>query len=125
MYCLDMKRVTQKKGDLAKALAIATFTAMGFDVAILVTESAPYDILVDTADGIKRVQVKYCSTNGVDLRKIHSNSKGYVIKLQNEGDYDWLYVYHPEKGQYLQKECVGGRQYFALAKMEKLSTGFY
>lgn len=48
-------RITQRKGDLATVQAIATFTRMGFDVSIPVTESASYDIVVDTLEGLKRV----------------------------------------------------------------------
>jgi hypothetical protein len=73
-------RITQRKGDLATAKAIATFTQMGYDVLIPITESAPYDIVIDTSEGLKRVQVKYSSDRKVDLRNIHSNSNGYVVK---------------------------------------------
>lgn len=41
-------RLTQRKGDLATTQAISTFTRMGFDVSIPVTESAQYDLIVDT-----------------------------------------------------------------------------
>ena len=34
-------RQTQRKGDIAVAQAIATFTRMGYDVAVPLTESAP------------------------------------------------------------------------------------
>jgi hypothetical protein len=39
-------RQTQRKGDIAVAQAIATFTRMGYDVAVPLTESAPYDLVV-------------------------------------------------------------------------------
>ncbi len=105
-------RVTQKKGDIAKTKAIATFTEMGYDVAVLLTESAAYDIIVDTDTGLKKVQVKYCKTKVVDLRRIHSNSKGYVVKKYNgHKDFDWLYVYIPKKGEFLVKHDLKGRSY--------------
>ncbi len=85
-------RITQRKGDLATVQAMATFTRMGFDVLIPITESAAYDIVVDTPEGLKRVQVKYSSDRKVDLRNIHSNSNGYVVKKAQEDAYDWLYV---------------------------------
>ena len=85
-------RVTQKKGDLAVSRAIFYFTNMGYDVSVPLTESASYDLVVD--DGIlHRVQVKYSSIDSVDLRRIHSNSKGYVISKYEDGDYDWLFIY--------------------------------
>lgn len=73
-------RITQRKGDIAVSQAIATFTKLGFDVSLPITESAAYDLILDTPNGLKRVQVRYASTSDVDLRRIHSNSKGYVVK---------------------------------------------
>jgi PD-(D/E)XK endonuclease len=75
-------RTTQRKGDLATARAIARFTWMGFDVAIPLTESAAYDLVVDDGEGLRRVQCKYCGAARaqVDLRQIHSNSRGFVVK---------------------------------------------
>ena len=51
-------RVTQRKGDIATAPAIATFTALGFDVSIPLTESAAYDLIVDDGATLQRVQCK-------------------------------------------------------------------
>ena len=103
-------RLTQRKGDLATARAIATFTAMGFDVSIPMTESAAYDLVVDSGDGLWRVQCKFASTPDVDLRRIHSNSKGYVAKTVVAGSYDWLYVMRPDGSEFLLKECHAGRR---------------
>jgi hypothetical protein len=100
---------TNKKGDLAKAIATGTLTKLGYRVGFMLTESAPYDLLVDTiTDGIKRVSVKYLgSKNGVlDLRNIHTNGKGWVIRKTKENDYDWLYVYKNNGSEYLYKECL-------------------
>ena len=69
-------RLTQRKGDTAVAQAIATFTRMGFDVLIPLTESAAYDLVVDAEGELRRVQVRYAGRDHVDLRRIHSNSKG-------------------------------------------------
>lgn len=103
-------RDTQRKGDIAVAQAIATFTRLGFDVALPITESAAYDILVDDAKGIHRVQVRYCSGVEVELRRIHSNSKGYVIKKTRRNAYDWLFVLKDNGNQYLIKKCLDGRR---------------
>ena len=105
-------RITQRKGDIATAQAIATFTRLGYDVSVPITESARYDLIVDTPDGLKRVQVKYSSRNIVDVRSIHSNSHGYVVKKANGDDYDWLYVLHvAESGrkEFLFRRCFAGR----------------
>lgn len=103
-------RITQKKGDVAVAQAIATFTKLGYDVVIPLTESAAYDLIVDTGKDLKRVQVKY-STNGgeVGLRRIHSNSKGYVVKRIKKNTFDWLYVLSGREEEYLITKDLSGR----------------
>jgi len=103
-------RDTQRKGDIAVAQAIATFTRLGFDVALPLTESAAYDILVDDNEDIRRVQVRYCSGVEVELRRIHSNSQGYVIKKTKPNVYDWLYILKSDGRQYLIKKCLEGRR---------------
>lgn len=108
----DAVRATQRKGDIATTRAIARFTAMGFDVSIPVTESAAYDIVVDDGAGLHRVQCKYCgdARTQVDLRQIHTNSTGYVVKRVPPGAYDWLYAVGDDGSEYLIKECLYGRR---------------
>ena len=104
-------RTTQRKGDTAVAQAIATFTKKGLDVSIPLTESAAYDIVVDDgAHSLHRVQVRYSSGGEVDLRRIHSNSSGYVIKKTVENAYDWIYILMSTGEEYLIKECLYGRR---------------
>jgi hypothetical protein len=103
-------RATQYKGDLATARAVFTFTRMGFDVSIPLTESAAYDLVVDASGELYRVQCKFASTRDVDLRRIHSNSNGYVEKRVASNAYDWLYVLRPDDSEFLLKECHAGRR---------------
>ena len=103
-------RTTQRKGDTAVAQAIATFTRCGYDVSLPLTESAPYDVVVDTGKMLYRVQVRYFSNKQVDLRQIHSNSNGYVIKKMKTKTYDWLYLLHQSGEEYLYKQCFIGRR---------------
>ncbi len=102
-------RETQRKGDIAVSQAITTFTRLGWDVSIPFTESAAYDLVVDSPEGLKRVQVRYTSNGEVDLRRVHSNSKGYVVKKTKINAYDWLYILHDKK-EYLIKECLFDRR---------------
>lgn len=95
---------------MAVTQAIATFTRMGWDVALPVTESAAYDIIVDDANKLQRVQVRFSSSKDVELRRIHSNSKGYVVKKTKKNAYDWLYVLFPDGREYLVKKCMDGRR---------------
>lgn len=80
-------RTTQRKGDIATTRAIASFTAVRWDVSIPVTESAAYDLVVDTGDRLVGVQCKFASTRSVGLRRIHSNSGGYVVKRLESNAY--------------------------------------
>jgi len=102
-------RTTQRKGDIAVSQAIAKFTKMGYDIALPLTESAAYDLIIDTPKGLKRMQVRYTSVKEVSLRRIHSNSKGYVIKKTKYNAYDWLYIFRSTGEEYLIKRCLTNR----------------
>ena len=102
-------RTTQRKGDIAVSQAIARFTKMGYDVALPLTKSASYDIIVDIGEELKRVQVRYSSSKEVALRRIHSNSKGYIVKKTEPNAYDWLYVLKSTGEEYLIKKCLANR----------------
>jgi len=110
-YCYNYiyMRTTQRKGDIATSNAIARFTSMGYDVAIPFTESAAYDLVVDTGNILARVQVRYSSTRQIALRRIHSNSKGYVVKKTKNNAYDWLYIFKNTGEEYLIKKCLVNR----------------
>ena len=103
-------RDTQRKGDLAVAQAIATFTKLGYDVGLPITESAAYDILVDDDNDVHRVQVRYSGGKEVELRRIHSSSTGYIVKKTKPGAYDWLYILMADNREYLIKECLEARR---------------
>jgi len=103
-------RTTQRKGDMAVSQAISTFTKYGYDVSIPLTESAHYDLVIDSGSGLKRVQIKYSSKKDVDLRRVHSNSMGYVVKKTQHDAYDWLYVYKESGEEYLFTKCLFNRR---------------
>src|SRR3954466_12050793 len=118
-----MRRATQRKGDIAVARAISSFTEVGLDVLIPLTESAAYDLAVDDGVCLQRVQCKYTSTGLVDLRNIHSNSQGYVVKFVKDAVYDWLYVLHADGREFLVRECPVGRRGMSVVKMQSLEAG--
>lgn len=103
-------RTTQHKGDYAVTQAIATFTKAGYDVSLPITESAAYDIVVDYEGKLKKVQVRFFSGKLVELRRIHSNSQGYVIKKTKKYAYDWLYTLNDKGDEYLFMKCFDGRR---------------
>ena len=117
-------RTTQRKGDIATARAVATFTAMGYDVSIPLTESAAYDLVVDDGERLARVQCKFTADRRrqVDLRRIHSNANGYVVKRAAEESYDWLYVVDGGGAEYLIEECLAGRRSITLRDTDRLGA---
>ena len=114
-------RSTQRKGDIASARALASFTELGLDVAVPFTESAAYDLVVDDGEELHRVQCKYTSAETVDLRNIHSNSRGYVVKYPRANAYDWLYVLHADGREFLLRQCLAGRRGINLVMLPGLS----
>ena len=117
-------RLTQRKGDLAVAQAIATFTRLEMDVSLPITESASYDIVVDDDNSLRRVQVRYCGSIEVELRRIHSNSSGYVVKKTKHNAYDWLYVLDSKGSEYVIKECLEGRRSIRMRPENAVNLAF-
>ena len=65
-----MFKDSKKQGDAGLGQAIAYFTAKGYDVALPLTDSADWDMIVEIDNSLKRVQVKTSSqlkNNGVML----------------------------------------------------------
>ncbi|MBU1954197.1 hypothetical protein KKH03_04455 [Patescibacteria group bacterium] len=103
-------RDTQRKGDIAVSQAVASFTRLGYDVSIPLTESAAYDLVVDIGNDMKRVQVRYTGNGEVDLRRVHSNSKGYVVKKSKPHAYDWLFILQKDGKEFIVTECLANRR---------------
>ncbi len=97
---------------------------MGYDVSIPLTESAAYDLIVDNGQELARVQCKFANDprRQVDLRRIHSNSTGYVVKRTEEDSYDWLFVLDGADSEYLIKQCHSGRRSVTLCDADKLGA---
>jgi PD-(D/E)XK endonuclease len=97
---------------------------MGYDVSIPLTESAAYDLVVDDGRELARVQCKFTNDprRQVDLRRIHSNSNGYVVKRTTKDSYDWLFVLDGANSEYLIKACLAGRRSVNLRESDKLGA---
>lgn len=94
-------------------------------MCVPLTESAAYDIVVDIEGELKRVQCKYCGSdnNEVGLRRIHSNSKGYVVNKYEVNSYDVLYVLRKDGEEFLFTEDLSGRSTVRANKeKDKLAT---
>ena len=97
---------------------------MGYDVSIPLTESAAYDLVVDDGRQLLRVQCKFAGNRRreVDLRRVHSNSTGYVVKRTRAGAYDWLYVLDGADSEYVIRKCLSGRRSVTLRETDKLGA---
>ena len=109
---------TQIKGDKAVAAIIYKLTKAGYTISLPITESAEYDLVIEKEGKIERVQVKYSKREDIDLRKIHSNSKGYVIKKYSKNAFDVLAVVKPTEECYLIRRSIEGRSYIRPKKEE-------
>lgn len=118
-------RKTQRKGDLAVAQAVATFTRLGTDVSLPLTESASYDLVVDKEGKLFRVQVRFSSDKEVGLRKIHSNSKGYVVKVLKKNAFDWLYVLNSTGKEFLITRDLGGMKSITPQARDDINIVFF
>ena len=58
----------------------------------------------------------------MDLRQIHSNSTGYVVKLVPRDAYDWLYILCSDRREYLIKQCLHGRRSITLTTAHLLEA---
>ena len=56
-----MFKNSKKQGDAGLGQAIAYFTLKGYDIALPLTDSADWDLIVEMEDGLKRIQVKTSS----------------------------------------------------------------
>jgi hypothetical protein len=66
---------SKKQGDIGLGSAIAYFTNKGYTVCLPLTDSQPYDLVVDM-DGLKKVQVKTTSYKDGRYYQINLSTKG-------------------------------------------------
>jgi len=99
---------SKKQGDYGLGSAIAYFTRRSYTVAIPLTDSQDYDLIIDDNGTLKKVQVKTTSQIGrtkstyiVELRLIGGSLGDKVQKYANELDYDILYVITKSGEEYL------------------------
>jgi hypothetical protein len=91
---------TFEKGNLSEAILTAKLLEAGYNVLIPVGSGHRYDLVIDTKDGFKKVQVKTGRIYGDNIIfNTSSNNKGYKRRSYH-GEVDLMGVYCPEL-----KEC--------------------
>ena len=88
----------KQKGDLAEMLVAADLVRRGYKVALPFGEDWDYNLIVERAGRLERVQVKYAESNGAVIcvrARTHSLTNGRVIavKRYTAAIIDWLAVY--------------------------------
>ena len=64
-------------GDLAEMMVATELIRRGYFVSKPLTNGAPYDLLVDTDDGVKKIQVKSANTTPTGALRIRLRSSKY------------------------------------------------
>ena len=86
------------KGDLAELKVATDLVSRGYKIAFPYGEDCDYDLIVERAGRLERVQVKYCRSDGaiISVRcSSHSLTNGKVraTKLYTAESIDWLAAY--------------------------------
>ena len=89
----------RKQGNAGLGIAIAYLSRIGVDVAIPLTDTQRYDLIIVHDDGMERVQVKTTTMRDpryghyrVTVQCIGRNNRGTVRRKFVPADYEWLFV---------------------------------
>jgi len=85
------------QGDAGLGIAIAYFSRIGVRVGIPLTDSQPYDLMIDNGGELSRVQVRTttCKRGSfyfVSLKTVGANTTGVVTRLFDSSAYEWLFA---------------------------------
>ena len=84
---------TKTIGDLAELKVACLFAEKGWFVSKPVTDNAPYDLIVDDGESLRKVQVKArCTREEKITVELRSTMVNYV-RHYNKSDFDLLAVY--------------------------------
>ena len=104
-----------EKGNLSEAVIAARLLESGYIVCVPIGGGHRYDMVIDTGDGFKKIQVKTARLyNGNIMFNTCSNNKGRGRKSYH-GDIDMFGVYCPELAEcYLVPVELTGRSLMSL-----------
>ena len=97
---------TRVQGNAGLGVAIAYFSRIGVAVGIPLTDTQPYDLMIDNGGELARVQVRTTTSKrgnqySVSLKTIGANSTKVVTKLFDGAAYEWLFVVCGDATAYL------------------------
>jgi len=99
-----MYKNSKKQGDAGLGQAIAYFTKLGYEVAIPLTDSADWDLIVEIDSALKKIQVKTSSQirEGVEIFQADvkgGNKTSSTKKSIQEQDWDLIFLHHLVTGK--------------------------
>ena len=87
------------QGNAGLGVAIAYLTRIGARIAIPLTDTQAYDLIIENGRGLERVQVKTTTMRDaryghyrVTLQSLGRNNNGTVRRKFDPADYEWLFV---------------------------------
>ena len=97
---------TRLQGDAGLGIAIAYFSRIGAKVGIPLTDSQPYDLMVDDGYQLARVQVRTTTVREgrsyvVGLKTVGGNKTQIITKVFDPKAYEWLFVVCGDATAYL------------------------
>jgi hypothetical protein len=93
---------TKKQGDVGLGVAIGWFVSVGYTVSVPLTDSQPYDLVVDREGRLSRVQVKTTTYKPKSTYKVSLTVKGGnrsatgKIKRFSSSEVELLFIVTPE-----------------------------
>lgn len=103
---MNLFKNTKKQGDMGLGAAIFHFTNLGQTVAIPLTDSQDYDLIVDLDNSLKKIQIKSCSFKrryyevNLSVKGGNRTSIGN-IKRFNNSNCDYLFIITGKFEKYL------------------------
>lgn len=97
---------TRLQGDAGMGIAIAYFSRIGVRVGIPLTDSQPYDLMIDDGQRLSRVQVRTTTAREgrsyvVGLKTVGGNKTQIITKVFDPSAYEWLFVVCGDATAYL------------------------
>jgi hypothetical protein len=94
------------QGDAGLGVAIAYFSRIGVRVGIPLTDSQPYDLMIDDVDRLSRVQVRTTTMKQgrsyvVHLATVGGNKTQVKVRPFDPKAYEWLFVVCGDATAYL------------------------
>jgi hypothetical protein len=94
------------QGDAGMGVAIAYFSRIGVRIGIPLTDSQPYDLMIDDGGKLSRVQVRTTTvregrSHVVGLKTVGGNKTQLITKTFDPTAYEWLFVVCGDATAYL------------------------